>query len=380
MTLNLVLGLVTVAVQVNYTNVATGYTVQLVGQVSGRVSASRWEFDDGSVLSNRPYASRAWAVPGDYPIVLRAFNDSYPTGVTATVIIHVINPLYYVSRASINPVSPYLSWATAATNIQDAIDATYPGGGTVLVSNGVYAIGGRVISSPTTNRVAVTRAMSVQSLNGPAVTVIDGGGASRCVYLTNGAVLSGFTLTNGFALDDGGGVWCVSSNIVVSNCVLAGNSAVNSGGGAFQATLNNCTLSANSAHNGGGASSCALSNCTLSVNAATADGGAANSSSLRNCILRNTASVSGGGVISSILDNCTLANNSAVVGGGADSSMLTFCALLGNSASGHSGVRGGGANSSTLNNCTLLGNSTPSGSGGGAAYSTLKHSGGCLSY
>jgi len=34
---------------------------------------------------------------------------------------------------------------------------------------------------------------------------------------------------------------------VVYNCVLTGNSALSSGGGAYGGTLNNCTLTGNSA-------------------------------------------------------------------------------------------------------------------------------------
>ena len=88
------------------------------------------------------------------------------------------------------------------------------------------------------NRVAVTRPVTVRSVNGAGATVIQGYGpngaaAIRYAYLTNGAVLAGFTLTNGatqtsgdsYKQQSGGGVWCESASVVVSNCVLTGNSA-----------------------------------------------------------------------------------------------------------------------------------------------------------
>ena len=110
-----------------------------------------------------------------------------------------------------NPSPPYTDWGTAATDIQAAVDAAKDGD-TVLVTNGVYAAGARDLFLWNTNaspprmmsiwpsRVVVTNAIRLESVNGPGVTLIDGGSRTngdvvvtaraRCVYLGDGAVLS----------------------------------------------------------------------------------------------------------------------------------------------------------------------------------------------
>ena len=99
-------------------------------------------------------------------------------------------------------VYPYTSWSMAATNIQAAIDAA-SAEDTVLVSNGVYASGG-AFAAGRTNRVAITKTVTVRSMNGPTRRSSKEGRAVfsfsvRCAYLVDGAQLDGFTLTHGDA-------------------------------------------------------------------------------------------------------------------------------------------------------------------------------------
>jgi PKD repeat protein len=379
------------------TNVAVGYPVPLTAVIEGRATSSMWDFGDGLIATNQPYATHAWATPGDYAVVLHAYNDA--GGVTATVTIHVVaQPVHFVARDSSNPVAPYTSWNTAATNIQDAVDAAILPGALVLVTNGIYASGGRAVYGTMTNRVVVDKQLTLQSVNGPLFTVIqgyqvpgttNGDAAIRCVYLAEGASLTGFTLTNGATLSqltdsigregNGGGVWCESATAIASNCVLAGNSATLSGeyssggGGAYGGTLNNCTFTDNSASHGGGALGSTLNNCTFMGNSADSGGGVYRSL-LTDCVLSaNWAGSDGGGAYGSMLKNCMLSNNWGIIfSGGAGGSTLNNCTLTGNSA-GRGG--GGGAGNSTLNNCTLTDNSADNSAGdyggGGAADSTL---------
>ena len=300
--------------------------------------------------------------------------------------------MLYVDLNCTNPVPPYADWSTAATNIQDAVDVS-TNGDLILVTNGVYAIGGRTVNGYLpTNRVAMTKPVTLQSVNGSAVTVIQGSTNDfnyvRCVYLTNNAVLVGFTLTNGatwqagdYAHQEcGGGVWCESTSAMVSNCVLSGNSAAYAGGGAFSGTLINCSLNGNSARlfygssvaYGGGAENSTLISCTLSNNSAAYAGGGAGYATLLNCILiLNSADDYGGGAEDCTLTNCTLNGNYSWQGGGAYEGTLNGCILSNNSA-----YYGGGSYEAALFNCTLSGNKAMKYAGGdytghgGGAYGT----------
>ena len=374
-------GLLSVSIQSDYANAKSGSGLSFTAGISGHASASSWDFGDGSVVSNRPCATHSWTTPGDYQVVLSAYNQSYPGGVSATSTVHVLEqPMQYVAQAGVNPIAPFLSWATAATNLQDALDAAFAGGGTIVVSNGVYRTGGKAVTGVLTNRVAITQAMTVQSVNGPAVTFIEGSqvpgtingdDAVRCAYLADGAALVGFTLTNGatrrnnssYVEMSGGGAWCQSTNAVLSNCVVVANSCYWFGAGVYFGTLLDCEVNTNTNLNtclagGGGSVFSQLVNCRLSGNRTSAgDGGGALSCYLTNCLLTGNYDV---GASKCTLDNCLVtANNGTGVSGG----VANNCTISSNALPTGSLSYGGGAAGATLNNCLLYANQAFNGGG-----------------
>jgi PKD repeat protein len=296
-----------VAIITPFTSVTVGLPLEFTTLIAGRTTASSWDFGDGVTATNQLIVSHSWAGLGDYSLVLRAFNESNPEGISATVTIHVVpRPVYYVSVDSLNPVAPYSSWATAATDIQDAVDVATVAGSQVLVTNGIYARGARLtVGDAIVNRLVVDKPLSLQSVNGPQFTIIDGGRSNRCVHLAYYASLSGFTLTNGLMQNDGavfGGA--------LTNCTLTGNN------GASYCTLTYCSLT-----NWAGASYCTLNNCMLTAN----PGVGASYSTLNNCMLSSNYVAAE----YSTLNNCTLTGNEAY---GALGCAMTNCIAYFNTA------------------------------------------------
>jgi PKD repeat protein len=286
----------------------------------------------------------------------------------------------HVWQDSPNPTPPYLSWATAAHTIQEAVAVALPSD-TVLVTNGVYRTG--EVETNGLNRVALTNAVTVRSVNGPVVTVIEGEcdydpetgeiHGVRCAYVGNESVLSGFTLRKGSA-DKGAGAFC-ESLAVVTNCLIADNLADESGGGAYGGTLEHCTLAGNSAGwGGGGAASATLYHCTLAGNAAGSGdrfldgyGGGVVYGTLYNCTLSGNSAMRGGAVVYGKLYNCLLSCNNADEGGGAfawgeDPCILINCTLTDNSATySGGGVLRGKNGRVGLYNCIVYHNRAPRG-------------------
>lgn len=321
--------------------------------------------DDGhfssSQTTNLVAAGVTLADGGAYQLVVtNAFG-----AVTSSVVRLVI---HCVDAAGVNPVTPYSTWATGATNIQDAISAALAGE-VVLVTNGIYATGGKSMDGIITNRVSVDKAIIVQSVNGPSATTIrgawdptstNGPGAVRCTWLTTNATLSGFTLSGGATRSvtsspnpsmEGGGVFGTTTSASVDNCMLVANFASDSGGGAYSATLNHCTLTGNhavgsgtpgsgiaSAGSGGGAARCNLKNCVITSNfAEQSDGGGAVRCNAINCAFtKNRAAFHGSGAYLGTHLNCTFNGNGntsilySSYGVAVAGASLTNCIVYGN--------------------------------------------------
>ena len=237
------------------------------------------------------------------------------------------------------------SWATAKQTPQAAVNAA-GSGDTVWVSNGVYATGGRWAAYFNT-RVVIDRSVTVQSINGPEVTIISGDGIStRGAYVADGAVLSGFTINNGRAYEfpqhadscggNGGGAYC-ENNGVLTNCVISGNFTCDGGGGVWGGHLFNCTLSYNrSCHFGGGAYDSTLNACLVVSNTADQDGGGAYGGTLNNCLVKGNNSLMGGGAMDAVLNNSTLTGNIDDGTGCVRGCTLNNCIVYGNSPGNHS--------------------------------------------
>ena len=319
----------------------------------------------------------------------------------------------YVWQGSPSPVSPYTNWSAAAHVIQDAIDAANDGD-LVLVTNGNYTTGGGLTPGfSLSNRVVVTKSITLQSVNGPTNTIIVGQGpmgsnAVRCAYLTNSAEIIGFTLTNGHThvigdsnYEKGGGGGLLVSGSIISNCTIIKNSAIRGALCCLNSIINNCKVTQNNSgvfcNNGslieatiiinnedsgvfcyyGGV----VNNCSIISNNTDWGGGifCYNGGNIYNSTISgNVASDFGGGIncnSGGFITNCITKNNKAKLGGGIyfyQNGEVNNSGINKNFATEYGGgvyLSGGGI----VSNCTISGNtagdaSISAGRGGGVCF------------
>ncbi len=236
---------------------------------------------------------------------------------------------FYVSPSG-NDAHDGSSWALAKQTIQAAVNVA-TGQDIVLVTNGVYA---PII----VDTFVIVPSITIRSVNGPAVTTIDGGGSARCVELVTEVTLDGFTLTNGVA-DIGAGVYMHGGGLV-TNCIISGNEATGHGGGVYMTTPDgnanigrvvNSIIRGNKAMTGSGGgifltkglSSSSIQNSIISGNTASQGGGVEvmDGCFVRNCLImgNRAASLYGGGVSVTSggkVESSTIVGNYANTGGG----------------------------------------------------------------
>ena len=261
------------------------------------------------------------------------------------------------------PNPPYTNWHSAARTLQAAVDAC-ESGDTVLVTNGIYDSGGRPAPLWTsTNRVTITNAITVRSVNGPESTIIRGQGpqgasAVRCAFLTNGATLDGFRLENGHTPapplapgdeDPIGGGAILSAGCLLTGCDVVSNAAATSGGGVYGfpgASVESCAFSRNSAEDGGGVhlSAGTLRDSTFRDNLASpgyGGGARATDSDVSGCAFHHNNGYWGGGILleGGSASDLVAVSNMAAVGAGlaAAETLISRAHLSHNSAYDHGG-------------------------------------------
>ena len=287
---------------------------------------------------------------------------------------------HYVMPTNSLAADPYTSWGTAGTSLIAVVNAAITNTGTkvVWVTNGTYYLA---------NEVTVSSALTLQSVNGRDVTIVNGSNypgkpvTNRCFNLTAaGAVLDGFTITNGYCNTNTVAVWnaggggiailtgstvqncrvtgCIASNGalgagiraaggVVTNCEIIGNINYGNGGGGIwtrNTIIANCTITSNSIlgnNESGGAgvdsffSTGIISNCKIygnTCNSVSYGGGVRFSDSraigtIRNSLIYGNSAGNGGGIAiyetGVIIQNCTIVSNIANGSGGGIEGFIT---------------------------------------------------------
>ena len=197
---------------------------------------------------------------GVYTVTLTATPaDHAPYVATREAYLTVYPRTNYVNVASTNPVAPYGTPETAATNVLDVIDYTMEGS-VVLVADGVYDLW---------KQIEIQNGVTVVSEHGAERTTLQRPRYAkqddhryRPLYLNHeNAVIRGFTITGGYAGDGGGGgILIGQAGGTVEDCVVISNKTTSgdmrNGGGinmsSAKGLVRRCVVALNTISNNNG--------------------------------------------------------------------------------------------------------------------------------
>lgn len=309
----------------------------------------------------------------------------------------------YVSPAGTNDYAGYYpDWLGAATMISAAVTRADTSGDLIWVTNATYRI---------TTNINVTSNITIRSWNNGNLdrtnTIVDGQRSNRCFYINNsGAVIAGFTITNGSS-SCGGGVYIDTSGGTVSNCVITDNRIGSStdwlgGGGVYMksnaAVVRDCVIQRNirsdATYYGGGGGvflrdGGLLKDCEIIGNSngtliGTVGGGlwVYNGGTVDHCLITNNiTSGEGGGVYLYngviLMTNCTVAGNTAAYSCAGVSmvanavAVVTDCVISNNTQTGTGDNKPGGLAVGTyglVRKCQIVNNRSAGGVQSGGIY------------
>jgi len=291
----------------------------------------------------------------------------------------------YVSPAGTNDYTNYYpDWAGAATTISAAVSRA-AANDVVMATNETYML---------TASIVITNSILVRSWNNgnldPENTILNGNGMCAPLYVNklysaapagSMPMVAGFTITNGNGLggnfaNSGGGVelgYDVNFGGILSNCIVAGNSADTRGGGIYMAGLYALVTD------------CRVINNTVTNPSVSAYGGGIYNyiGTISNCGMiawNNVRSISGSGggayfATGGKMIGCLVTNNTATNNGGGlflyTISPSYGATLRSNTVSGNRCAAGAGGgiyiyfstSNCLVSDCTVNGNSSVSGGG-----------------
>jgi len=218
------------------------------------------------------------------------------------------NIIYYVDANSPNAPGSG-TYEDPFRKIQDAINIAV-NSDIVEIQPGLYTGPGNYNLDPN------GKSITIRSINPNAAanTIIDLNKAGRGFCFQNNedanCILSGLTIRNGYTADSGGGIYCVNSKPLITNCIITNNTADFYGGGIYcynaSPKITYCIIRNNSAAYDGGGLQCMggapeITNCIITNNMATGMGGGVDFSypsnpTLTNCTIAGNYADSGGGL------------------------------------------------------------------------------------